>query len=264
VSNRVRTVLLSGAVGIALIGVWYTYIDYFNVPNYLLPRPDAVVRSAIVAFGNGYIWPHLWFTTESTVLGFVLGCGVGIILGSVLAEWQTAERALYPYIVFFQSMPKVALAPLLTVWFGFGLESKVMLVALICFFPVFINTFVGIRQADGDLVDVLRVCSASRTSVFFHVKIPGAAGAIFASLQIAVSFALIGAIVAEFVASKEGIGTVIQQGALSMDTGLVLTGVFILSIMGMIGTAIVRLIHNRVVFWEARGDALTQPSSIST
>ncbi len=139
-----------------------------------------------------------------------------------------------------------------------------MLVALICFFPVFINTFVGIRQTDGDLVDVLRVCSASRASIFFHVKIPAAAGSIFASLQIAVSLALIGAIVAEFVASKEGLGTVIQQGALTMDTGLVLTGVFILSIMGMIGTAVIRFVHGRVVFWEARGDAATRPSSLPT
>jgi NitT/TauT family transport system permease protein len=263
-SGRLRAILLSAAVGIALIAGWYAYIYYFSVPNYLLPRPDAVVRSAIGAFASGYIWPHLWFTAKSSLLGFVLGCGVGVVIGSVLAEWRMAERALYPYIVLFQSIPKVALAPLLTVWFGFGLESKVMLVALICFFPVFINTFVGVRQADADLVDVLRVCSASRISIFLHVKVPAAASSIFASLQIAVSFALIGAIVAEFVASKEGIGTVIQQGALSMDTGLVLTGVFVLSIMGMIGTAAVRFLHNRVVFWEARGDALTQPSSIST
>lgn len=262
--SRFGAMLLSVLAGIVLVAAWYGYIVYFHVPSYVLPRPDAVVMSAARAFGTGYIWSHLWFTTQSTVIGYVLGCGIGVALGSALAEWPMVERALYPYIVVFQSMPKVALAPLLIVWFGFGLESKIVMVALICFFPVFINTFVGIRQADSDLIDVLRVCSASRANIFWHVKIPAAAGSIFASLQIAVSFALIGAIVAEFVASKEGVGTVIQQGALTMDTGLVLTGVFILSFMGMIGTAIIRFIHGRVVFWEARGEALTQPSSLST
>jgi NitT/TauT family transport system permease protein len=179
------------------------------------------------------------------------------VLGGLLAEWPILERGLYPYIVFFQSMPKVALAPLLIVWFGFDLQSKVILVALISFFPVFINTFVGVRQADNDLIDVMRVCSASRASIFWHVKLPAAAGSIFASLQIAVSFSLIGAIVAEFVASKRGLGTVIQQSAQSMDTGLNITGVLILSVMGMIGTALVRIAHKRVVFWEARDAMLT-------
>ncbi len=259
---RRGAVLLSILAGIALIAAWYGYIVLFHVPSYVLPRPDAVVLSAARAFGSGYIWAHLLFTAEATVVGYFLGCGVGIALGGALAEWPTVERALYPYIVVFQSMPKVALAPLLIVWFGFGIESKIVMVALICFFPVFINTFVGIRQADGDLIDVLRVCSASRANIFWHVKIPAAAGSIFASLQIALSFALIGAIVAEFVASKEGIGTVIQQGALAMDTGLVLTGVFILSFMGMIGTAVIRFVHARVVFWEGRGEALTRPSTL--
>jgi NitT/TauT family transport system permease protein len=259
-NSKLASLLLSIAIGIALLILWQAYVVYFKVPNYLLPRPEAVAIAAVDAFTSGYIWPHLLFTTETTVLGYVLGCAIGVALGSILAEWRPLERALYPYIVFFQSIPKVALAPLLIVWFGYGLESKVVLVALISFFPVFINTFVGIRQTDVDLINVLRVCSASRASVFFLVKLPAAAGAIFASLQIAVSFSLIGAIVAEFVASKQGLGTVIQQGALSMDTGLVLTGVLVLSVMGMIGTAVIRALHKRVVFWEARGDTLTQPA----
>jgi NitT/TauT family transport system permease protein len=155
--SRIATMFLSIAVGVALIAAWYFYVVHFHVPSYLLPRPDVVLMSAVQAFTEGYIWPHLWFTTQSTVIGYVVGCAIGVVLGGVLAEFQTLERALYPFIVVFQSMPKVALAPLLIVWFGFGLESKIVLVALICFFPVFINTFVGVRQADSDLVDVLRV-----------------------------------------------------------------------------------------------------------
>jgi NitT/TauT family transport system permease protein len=254
---KVKGWILSTVIGVLFVAAWYAYIVIGHVPNYLLPRPDVVVTTAYGAFKSGYIWQHILFTTESSLFGFIFGSIIGAVLGGLLAESPLLERGFYPYIVFFQSMPKVALAPLLIVWFGFDLESKIILVALISFFPVFINTFVGIRQADADLVDVMRVCSASRASIFWHVKLPAAAGSIFASLQIAVSFSLIGAIVAEFVASKKGIGTVIQQSAQSMDTGLNITGVLILSVMGMIGTAVVRFFHKRVVFWEARDTMMT-------
>lgn len=255
--TKIKGWILSAVIGIVFIAAWYAYVIIGKVPNYLLPRPDVVLATAYGAFRSGYIWQHILFTTESSLIGFFFGSIVGAVLGGLLAEWPILERGLYPYIVFFQSMPKVALAPLLIVWFGFDLQSKIILVALISFFPVFINTFVGVRQADNDLIDVMRVCSASRASIFWHVKLPAAAGSIFASLQIAVSFSLIGAIVAEFVASKRGLGTVIQQSAQSMDTGLNITGVLILSVMGMIGTALVRMAHKRVVFWEARDTMLT-------
>jgi NitT/TauT family transport system permease protein len=260
--NHLQQTLLPVTVGIALIGIWYAYVTFANVASYVMPPPQAVAVSFYEAFRSGYIYPHLLFTAKSAALGYLTGCISGIVLGSVLALSPTIERAVYPWVVLFQSIPKVAIAPLLIVWFGFGLESKVVMVALISFFPVFINTFIGIRQADEDLVDVLRVSSASKASIFFHVKLPAAAGAIFAGLQIAVSFSLIGAIVAEFIASKEGLGTVIQQAALTMDTSLIFAGVLILALMGMIGNGLVRLAHKRVVFWEARSESLTDSTAM--
>jgi NitT/TauT family transport system permease protein len=260
--RAVKPLLIPIAVGVILVALWFAYVHYMRVPNYVLPAPQAVAVSFFEAFWSGSIYPHLLFTAKSAVLGYFTGCAAGIILGSLLALSPSVERALYPYIIFFQSMPKVAIAPLLIVWFGFGLESKIVMVALICFFPVFINTFIGIRQTDSDLVDVLRVSSASQASIFFHVKVPSAAGSIFAGLQIAVSFSLIGAIVAEFIASKEGLGTVIQQAALMMDTSLIFASVTMLAVMGMIGTGIVRYLHKRIVFWEARGDVSTNPTPI--
>jgi NitT/TauT family transport system permease protein len=257
VRETLKLIFLPLIVGIAVIAAWHVYVVFMQVPNYIMPRPEAVALSIYQAFSTGYIYPHIIFTAKSAIFGYILGCAAGIALGSFLALSPILERAVYPYVVLFQSMPKVAIAPLLIVWFGFGLESKIVMVALITFFPVFINTFVGIRQADSDLVDVLQVSSASEASIFFHVKIPSAAGSIFAGLQIAVSFSLIGAIVAEFIASREGLGTVIQQAALTMDTSLIFTGVIVLSLMGMIGNGIVRFAHKRIVFWEARGGTLT-------
>jgi NitT/TauT family transport system permease protein len=260
--HSAKQILLPVAVGVVLIALWYAYVHYMHVPTYVMPSPQAVAYSFFEAFRTGYIYPHLLFTAESALLGYFAGCATGIVLGSLLALSPSVERAIYPYIIFLQSMPKVAIAPLLIVWFGFGLESKIVMVALISFFPVFINTFIGIKQTDSDLVDVLRVSSASGTSIFLHVKIPSAAGSIFAGLQIAVSFSLIGAIVAEFIASKEGLGTVIQQAALTMDTSLIFAGVTVLAVMGMIGTGIVRYLHKRVVFWEARGETVTDSAAI--
>jgi NitT/TauT family transport system permease protein len=260
--DAAKRLLLPSIVGAVLIAIWYAYVGLLHVPSYVMPGPQAVAISFYQAFRSGIIFPHLAFTAESAVLGYVAGCAAGIAIGSALAVLPFLERALYPYVILFQSMPKVAIAPLLIIWFGFGIESKIVMVALISFFPVFINTFVGIRQADSDLIDVLRVSSASELNIFFHVNIPAAASAIFAGLQIAVSLSLIGAIVAEFIASQKGLGTVIQQAALTQDTGMIFATVFILALMGMIGNGLVRIAHKRVVFWETRGNTLADTTTI--
>ena len=248
--EKVTLVLCPLITLVVVIFLWSAYLEIFEVPNYILPDPYSVFSTFIAAYSQGHIWPHLFFTFKATALGYFVGCGLGLTLGSLLAESRTFEKFLYIYVVILQSMPKVALAPLIIVWFGFGIESKIVMVALICFFPVFINTFVGIRQADPDLIDVLRVFSASRSLIFFHVKLPAALGSIFAGLQIAVVLGLIGAVVAEFIASQHGLGTVIQSAALELDTSLMLTGVFSLALMGVAGNLLVRICHRKVVFWE--------------
>jgi NitT/TauT family transport system permease protein len=235
---------------VGLVAVWQAYVQLFTVPDYILPQPFEVLHAMVGAYASGSIWPHLAFTLQSFALGYVVGCGCGILLGGVLAESATFERFFYVYIILLQSMPKVALAPLIVVWFGFGIESKIVMVALICFFPVFINTLIGIKRADVGMIDVLRVLSASRLQVFLHVKIPAAASNIFAGLQIAVVLGLIGAVVAEFVASQLGLGTYIQTAALHLDTSEMLTGVFTLAAIGVAGNLLVRFLQTRIVFWE--------------
>jgi len=247
---------------VAVVVLWSLYLRLFRVPDYILPPPDAVFRAFLRAYGEGLIWGDLAFTVRSTLLGYALGCGAGILLGGIFAESRTFERFFHPYVVLVQSMPKVALAPLIIVWFGYEIESKIVMVALICFFPVFINTLTGIRQADPELIDVLRVFSCSRLGIFLQVKIPAAAGSIFAGLQIAVVLGLIGAVVAEFVSSRHGLGTLIQSAAQELNTSLMLTGVFTLAIVGLIGNLIVRLIQRRVVFWEAREATRTKPTHV--
>jgi len=248
--DAVRNVLYPAITFVALIALWVGYLDVFNVPDYILPTPAAVWKTTVAAYTDGFIYPHLLFTLKSTVIGYVFGCLAGLLLGGLLGESRSVERFIYPYVIVLQSMPKVALAPLIIVWFGFGIESKIAMVTLISFFPVFVNTFVGVRQADPELIDTLRACSAGRWRIFFDVKLPCAAGAIFAGLQIAVVLGLIGAVVAEFVASKQGIGTMLQSAAVDLNTSLMLTGVLTLAAIGVGGNMLIRFLHRKIVFWH--------------
>lgn len=251
---RLRNLALPIATFVAFIATWHGYVTAFAVPDYILPEPLEVAQAFVTTFRRGTIWPHLLFTVQCLAAGYAIGCAVAVALGAMVAEWRMAERCLYPYVIALQSMPKVALAPLLFVWFGFGAESKIVMVALICFFPVFVNTMVGIKQADPALVDVMRASAASRRQIFVHVKLPAAASSIFAGLQIAVVLGLIGALVAEFISTKLGLGRMITAAAADLNVGLILAIVVVLAALGLAGTALVRWLHRRIVFWEARRD----------
>ncbi len=234
----------------AVIALWAAAIPLFAIEDYILPTPGSVVDSMVAGFTEGRFVEHFWATLEATVLGYVLGCGLAFVVGVAVAESRTFDKFVYPCVVALQSMPKVALAPIILVWFGFEIESKIILVGLICFFPLFVNTVVGIRQTDPELIDLCRAFSASRRYVFLNAKLPSAASEIFAGLQIGVVLALIGAVVAEFVASERGIGHMIDSAAVSLTTHYMFAGVIILGAMGVAGTAFVRYLQRRVVFWE--------------
>lgn len=236
---------------LVVIAAWQVAVPMFDIPYYILPPPLAVAQALVSGFVDGIFLKHFLATLQATVIGYVVGCGLAFVIGVLVAESDTFDKFVYPCIVGLQSMPKVALAPLILVWFGFELESKVILVGLICFFPLFVNTVVGIRQTDAELIDACRAFSASRAYVFFHAKLPSAANEVFAGLEIGIVLALIGAIVAEFVASEAGLGHMIDSAAVSLTTANMFAGVIILAAMGIAGTALIRFIRRRVVFWEA-------------
>ena len=248
--DRLRTAIYPLITVAFLIACWQLAVSEFSIEDYILPEPWLVVTSITDGFRAGGFMGHLWATAEATVLGYVLGCGLAFLIGVAVAESATFDKFVYPCVVALQSMPKVALAPLILVWFGHEIESRIIMVGLICFFPMFVNTVVGIRQTDPELLDLCRAFSASRRYVFFNAKLPSAAGEIFAGLQIGVVLALIGAVVAEFVASERGIGHMIDSAAVSLTVSNMFAGVIILAVMGVIGTATVRFVERRVVFWE--------------
>jgi NitT/TauT family transport system permease protein len=239
---------------VVVLLAWWGLVRALDIPAYVLPLPGAVWGALVDGFADGSFWPHIAATAEAASAGFLIGCIAAFLVGVVLAESPVFERFLMPLVVALQAVPKVALAPLILVWFGFGLTSIVVLVVLICFFPLFVNTVVGIRSADRDLIALCQAACASRGFIFWHVKLPGAASAIFAGLQVAASLALIGAVVGEFVAAQRGLGYLIASSSVSMSIATMFAGVVILAVMGIAATAIVRWIHARVVFWEALPD----------
>jgi NitT/TauT family transport system permease protein len=251
--DRALSVLLPLGALIVLLVIWDRAVVLLDIPTYLLPRPKDVGT----ALWAGYVtertyWKHLTTTMYEVVVGYSIGCTIALTAGAIVAESRWIERTLMPIVVAIQSIPKVALAPLLIVWFGFGVASKMVLVALICFFPVFINSFYGLRSANPDLLRLYRAFGASRLHVFRHVKLPSAAVSIFAGLQIGVVLALIGAIVGEFVSAKEGLGYLIQSSTLSFDVATMFAAVVSLSAIGITASSIVRFVQARVVFWERR------------
>lgn len=253
-----KTILYPALTALTLIAAWIVSIEVFDVPNYLVPEPGAVLHALKVGYIDGQYWPHFFFTLKSAVIGYVMGCGLAIVIGTMVAESRTFERFLYPYIVALQSTPKIAIAPLILVWFGFGIESKVVMVALMSFFPMFINTMVGIRQTNASMLNLMQVFSASRTHIFFNVKLPAAAGHIFAGLQISVVLGLIGAVVSEFVSSTQGLGYMIQAASVNMDVATMFACLLSLVAIGLSGTQLIRYLHRKLVFWDETHNAMGQ------
>ncbi|UQY33433.1 ABC transporter permease [Pseudomonas fulva] len=233
-----------------LILIWDLSVRLLDIPDYLLPAPVTVYQALAGGFADGSLWPHIGVTLGETLSGYAIGCLLAITLGALLAESETFERFVYPLLIGLQATPKVALGPIILVWFGFGMTSKIVLVALVCFFPLFVNTVNGIRRTDPELLDACRSFSASRLYLLVHVKFPAAAGEVFAGLQIGVSLALIGAVVGEFLSAQRGLGYLIASSSVSMSLATMFAGVILLAFIGLCGAQGVRWLQRRVIFWE--------------
>ncbi len=260
---RRRRLRLSGSLLAAfgfviLISAWFAAVRFLKVPAYILPAPEAVVRalwSGLAVSPSsplGYYLP-LWGSLKNAALGFLIGTGLGLFLGSMMAEIRTVEKMLMPYAFALQSLPKVAIAPLIVIWFGFGDGSKIAISALLAFFPVLINSFTGLRSVEPEKLDLMRSLSASRLETYWLVKLPHAAPFIFAGLDMAVVYALLGTIVAEFLGAQQGMGVVITQAQAVTDVAGVFAALVILGALGILLHTLVRRLELRVVHWGNRG-----------
>jgi NitT/TauT family transport system permease protein len=249
--TRLGNPYLRIALLVAILWVWEEAVGYFTVPSYILPPPSAIGQALWRGVSSLVYVQNLWITVLETVLGFIAGATLAFILGTVLALSRRTEYYCYPFIIMFQSLPKVALAPLIVIWFGLGLTSKVINAALIAFFPLMVNTIVGLRSADEDRLNLMRSLDASEAQIFWMLRLPGALPFIIAGLEVAMILALIGAIVAEFVGAQAGLGMLIQTMNFSADVAGVFSILLILSILGLILNQAIIIVRRRVLFWDA-------------
>jgi NitT/TauT family transport system permease protein len=246
-------VLLPIATFCLFVGGWEAAVRLFGISKIVLPPPSDIA----LAFWNGLLggdfsW-HLAVTLYEILAGFAVGALSGLLLGFVVALVPLAERIFYPYIVAFQTVPKVAIAPIIVIWFGYGVTSKIVITATIAFFPLLANTIVGLRATPRDQIEMLVSCTASRWQVFRMVRLNQALPYVFVGLDVAIVLSVIGAIVGEFVGAKAGLGYLILQKNFNFDMAGTFAILIILSLIGVGLHLLVSAAQRRVVFWMDTG-----------
>lgn len=247
--NRSRNWL--GVVSIVLgIALWHLISVYSGIPNFILPSPLSVWNRLLRALGDGSLLYHTFITLTEIVLGLLVGTLCATMLGYVLAKSRALERVLSPYIVASQAIPIVAIAPLLVIWLGDGILSKVVICALIVFFPVLVNTIVGVRAVPVALYDLMNSLHASRSQILWKVEVPASLPVFLGGLRVGATLSVIGAIVGELVDAEEGLGFLLQLGDFQYDTSMVFVAVFILIALALLLYGAVTLLEKRFLKWQ--------------
>ncbi|MBZ0277117.1 MAG: ABC transporter permease [Anaerolineae bacterium] len=239
---------------IALLLVWQIVTSMAIYPAFIIPAPAAVFHKFQQVLGDGTLWIHTQATLSEALPGLGIGVAAAVILGYLIAKSPLLEGLLSPIILGFQSAPIVAYAPLLVIWFSGGATSKIMTSALIVFFPMLMNTIVGIRSVPTPLRSLMRSLRASRWQTFTKLEIPAAMPVLIGGLKISVTLAVVGAVVGEFVYANAGLGFYINLARNQYDTPLVLVGVITLTIITRLLYSLTLLLERRVLAWQQRGD----------
>ena len=218
---------------------------------FFVSRPTDIARRVATWVAGGTLWPHLATTLEESLLGLLIGSALGISLGFWLGRSPLLARVLDPYIKMLNAVPRVVLAPLFLLWFGLGIWSKVALAVTLVFFVMFFNTYQGVRDADRVLIDNVRMLGATERQLVRHVLVPSALTWIFSSLQTSLGFAMVGAVVGEYLGSTRGLGYVISQAEGTFDTTGVFAGMTVLAVVVVIVSAFVTRLERWLLRWKA-------------
>jgi NitT/TauT family transport system permease protein len=234
---------------VVLIVLWDLFIRIFKIPPYLVPNPLSVSRQLVAE------WPMLLRETMPTLYATLGGFALSALIGVPIAMWiaysRLVESFVYPLLVFSQSVPKVAIAPLFVVWFGFGIVPKVIAAFLLGFFPVVVATVQGFKSIEGDVIDLARSMGANPIKIFIKFRLPHALPSIFSGLKVSVTLAVVGAVVGEFVGSNSGLGYVLQKANGTFDLPLMFAALVILSMIGVLLFLALELIERWLVPWHA-------------
>ena len=247
--RQTTALVLPAAVTLALaFGAWEAWIEIKDVKPYLVPAPSAVVVR---------LWDDPWFffqeglkTLEAAMLGFLAGTAVALALATVMSQARVLERSIFPLAILVKVTPIVAIAPLLTIWFGFGLMPKVFIAGLIVFFPIMVNALIGFRSVNPNALALFESLAASRWEVFWRLRLPSSLPYLFAAFRFSIPLSVIGAVVAEWFSGERGLGSVIYIANNNLDMDTAFAGVFTLAIIGVALFLLTTAIERRVLFWH--------------
>lgn len=238
------------AVIVAVLVIWETCTVVFDIPRWLLPSPTGIVRELLASWAM--FLSHTWITMQETLLGFALSLASGVLLSVLIAYSRTFERSLYPFVIASQTIPIIAIAPLLLIWLGYGVGPKVIVVALIAFFPIVVNTVDGLKSADNDMINMMRTLGANKWQIFTKVQVPTSLPFLFSGIRVAVAVSVIGAVIGEWVGSSQGLGYLMIRSKAQFLTERVFAAIFILSLMGIGLFLMVGLVERYVIPWHRR------------
>lgn len=250
--------VLAPTLLVVLLLVWQYGVLWLDVPAYILPPPSDVAVALwrgldAGIFSRGGYWLHTGVTLSEVLLGFVIGSTAGLVLGTIISQVRIIEATFSVYLIAIQSLPKIALAPIIVLWFGFGLTSKVVIICLLTFFPLLVNSMAGFRAVEPERIELMRAIGANGWQMFWKVRLPSAMPYIFAGLDMAAVFAVVGAVVGEFVGAQRGLGVLILSMNASMDTAGTFSVFIILSLIGVLLHGVLKIVSRRVLFWSGTG-----------
>jgi NitT/TauT family transport system permease protein len=247
----------------AVLLLWYGVVIGYRLPPLVLPLPTDVAVKLLEVSTDGSLLPHLWVTLSEVLLGFFGGSVLGIGLGSLVALSPFCQRVLSPYIIASQAMPKLALAPLFVIWFGFGILPKALIAALIAFFPLFENTLVGLQAVEVEALELFRMLGAGRWHLFLKLRLPNATPYLFAGLRVSIVLSVVGAVVGEYVGASRGLGALIIASQGMMDTTLMFAVFIVLTALGILLYQLVGGCERWVLARRRRIRSYTKPVSLA-
>jgi NitT/TauT family transport system permease protein len=256
--NIRRLALIPISLVVALL-LWWAIVRFGNFPAFIIPPPNSVWERFLEVIKDGSLFRHMFATLIEVFAGLILGVATATVMGYLLAKSPIVERLISPYIVASQSVPIVAIAPLLVIWFGPGIFSKVLICALIVFFPVLVNTVVGLRSVPEDLRDLMRSLQASRFQTIRFLEVPAALPVFLGGLRIGATLSVIGAVVGEFVGSDRGLGFMINRARGQYDTALVFVAVFSLVLVALGLYGMVVFMERQLLSWQEKSQEMEIP-----
>jgi len=235
---------------VVFIALWQAYVSIFNVPKQIMPDPISFASKFIQILSVDGFGAHIGITLYEIFVGFVIGCVLGLVFGYLLSKSVLLERLFTPYIVLVQIAPKISIAPLFVLWFGLEATSKIALVILVVFFPIMVNTIIGIRSVEKNMQDLLHILKANRWQRFMSVEIPYSLPSIMSGVKVSTTYAITGAVIGEMIGAKSGLGYLVIMGSETYDINLILTAVILLSVIGMALYLLCNYLERKLLSWH--------------